>query len=473
VTDSPQQPASRSLDFIVGAHLAVFVIGVSWAFGGNADWVRTPISAWGSIGVLLTLAMVARKATRRRIIPGTLAWCVPILAINALVLVSCLTPGLKSLSYGSESYLMPLRVAWWTPSAARPETALRALWLFDGIYFSCLNLALGLSQRRVIRGLLALAVGNALALSIFGTIQKLMGSTGIYFGAVKSPQDYFFASFVYDNHWGAFIILMMGACVGLGLRYLQNPKGGGFFHGPAFSGLIAAFLIGISVPLSGARACSLLLGVMAMLALAKGAPAASATLQSSGISTKRIYVGIAFALILAGWGAWTLTGDVINSRASKAREQIAAAWAQGGLGSRGILYHDTWRMAKERPVFGWGMGSFPSVFAFFNSQVAGSDRIPVVYHDAHSDWLQSVAEIGFTGTALVGAAVALPLLAVRWKRMSPVPYFLAAGCVLVAAYAWVEFPFGNVAVVLAWWLCFFSAIQYIRLTDSHSVHRSR
>jgi hypothetical protein len=36
---------------------------------------------------------------------------------------------------------------------------------------------------------------------------------------------------------------------------------------------------------------------------------------------------------------------------------------------------------------------------------------------------------------------------------------------LVSAYAWVEFPFGNVAVVLAWWLCFFCAVQYVRLTE--------
>ena len=40
---------------------------------------------------------------------------------------------------------------------------------------------------------------------------------------------------------------------------------------------------------------------------------------------------------------------------------------------------------------------------------------------------------------------------------------LGAGCALVAAYAWVEFPFGNVAVVVSWWLCFLTAVQYRRL----------
>jgi O-antigen ligase len=177
------------------------------------------------------------------------------------------------------------------------------------------------------------------------------------------------------------------------------------------------------------------------------------------------YLAIALGSLLAIWGAWTVVGDVVRSRASKAEEQVAAMWAQGGIGSRGVLYHDTWRMARPRVLFGWGMGSFPSVFGLYNTQVARGDHIPVVYHDAHSDWLQSVAEVGLLGTALLGLAVLLPALTLRKVRLTPVPYFLLVGCTLIAAYAWVEFPFGNVAVVLAWWLCFISGVHYMRLSE--------
>jgi O-antigen ligase len=440
------------------------MVGVSWAFGGNADWVRTPISIWGSLGMLLTASIVVGRGSRSKIAAGTLFWALPVVLLNGLVLVSCLRPGFRNLVYGSETFLMPLRLPWWTPSAARPELTLRALWLFDGIYFSCLNLALAIERRSVIRIILAVAVGNALALSIFGTVQKLVSSTGIYFGSVKSPQDYFFASFVYDNHWGAFIILMMGACIGLVLRYSHGSNGDGFFHGPALVGLVAALLIEISVPLSGARACTVLLGMLTLVGLVKGAPTISQALRMSGVTPAAANAGIAVVAILAVWGAWAVAGDVIHSRVAKAKEQVAMAWAQGGLGARAIVYHDTWRMARARPLFGWGMGSFPSVFALYNTQVSTGDRIPVVYHDAHSDWIQSVAEIGFIGTALIGGAVLLPALTLRRLRAAPIPYFLLAGCILVAAYAWVEFPFGNVAVVLAWWLCFFCSIQYVRLT---------
>jgi O-antigen ligase len=359
---------------------------------------------------------------------------------------------------------LPLRISWWIPSAARPEIALRSLWLFDGIYFSSLNIALIVGRRGIIRVLLGIAVANALALSVFGTVQKLIGSTGIYFGAVKSPQDYFFASFVYDNHWGAYIILTMGACLGLVLRYANGSRGGGFFHGPSLVGLTAAVLIGLSVPLSGARACSILLSILAAIALAKGAPRIARSLRGSGVTPPVAYGGMALAAVVSALGAWAVTGDVIQSRVSKARTQVAAMWAEGGLGARGIVYHDTWNMARPRILFGWGMGSFPSVFGLYNTQVAKGDHIPVVYHDAHSDWLQSVAELGFAGTALIALAVLLPLLAIRKLGLTQIPYFIFAGCALVGAYAWIEFPFGNVAVVLAWWFLFFSAVQYSRLT---------
>ena len=452
----PRSPPA-TLELVVAAQLVLFLIGASWAFGGNADWVRTPLSAWGSIGIALTLVAAPSR-------PGALSWSWPILILNGLVLSSCLTPGFRTLPYGGGAFLMPVRVDWWIPSAARASVALRALWLFDGIYFSCLNLALVVARRGTIRVVLAAAVANALALSVFGTVQKLVGATGIYFGSVPTPHPQFFASFVYDNHWGAFIILMMGVCVGLVIRYSRGSREAGFFRGPALVGLVAACLLALSVPLSGARACTLLLGILIAVALARGIPRVSRALDASGIPPPAALAGMALAAVVAVAAVWTVAGDVIEARASKTQEQVAQIWSNRGLGSRSVLYHDTWRMARERPLFGWGMGSFPWVFGLYNSQESKIDHLPVIYHDAHSDWLQSLAELGLAGTALLAAAVALPLWAVRRLKEASIPFFLLCGCVLVGAYALIEFPFGNVAVVLGWWLCFFAAVQYTRLT---------
>jgi len=472
VNRDPDPHPPGTLETAVAAHLTVFIVGTSWAFGGNADWVRTPISAWGSLGMALALASIAVRGLRRRALPGTLPWAWPVVALNAIVAASCLTPGFRSLVFRDEALIIPVRVDWWVPSATRAGLALRSLWLFDGIYFSCLNLALFVRHRRVIRFVLAAACANAVALAVFGTVQKLVGSTGIYFGSVRTPHEFFFASFVYDNHWGAFMILMLGACIGLTIRYAPGARGEGFFHGPAFGGLVAALLLAVSIPLSGSRACTVLLAILLAVALARGVPRVAGALRLSGVTPAGTLAGMSLAALLAGAGAWMIAGDVIQARTAKTRDQIAAMWAHGGIGSRSVLYHDTWRMARERIVFGWGMGSYPVVISLYNSQESKIDRLPVIYHDAHSDWLQSVAELGLAGTALIGAAVALPALALRRMRLPTVPYFLLTGCILVAAYAWVEFPFGNVAVVLAWWLCFLGAVQYARLSGPPAAARN-
>ena len=460
----PSKPTPDFPETAVAAHVCILLVGVSWAFGGNADWVRTPISIWGSLGIVLAFATPLLGRMRGRVLPGTFHWAWPVIALNCIVGLSCLTPGFRVVTFRANSLIMPLPVNWWTPSSARFEVSLRALWLFDGIYFSCLNLALSVRSRHVLRMVFATAAGNALALSVFGIVQKLVGSPGLYFGYVPSPQDYFFASFVYDNHWGAFIILMIGACFGLAFRYMQGATGGGFFRGPGLMGVVATCLLATSIPLSGSRACTLLLVIMLVVALSYGIPRISDALSQSSVPTSGALAGIALAAILAIAGFWMTAGDAIQSRASKTREQLAAMWTDRGFGSRGILYRDTWQMARDRLLFGWGMGSYPIVFGLYNSQRPNRDGLPQIYHDAHSDWLQSLSEIGLAGTALIGAAVGLPALAVRRLRVTRIPYFLLCGCVLVTAYSWIEFPFGNVAVVLAWWLCFFGAIQYIRLT---------
>ena len=450
----------------VAVHITVFMVGVSWAFGGNADWVKTPISIWGSLGILVAVAAVSNAGLRGRIQAGTIAWMLPVVLLNSLVAISCFVPGLETLTFRGQVMVMPVPVEWWLPSAARSGLALRALWLFDGIYFSCLNLALCVRSRHLLRVIFAVVVGNALILALFGIVQKLAGSKGIYFGLVRSPQDYFFASFVYDNHWGAYMVLMMGACVGLVLRYVDGAKGEGFFRGPALTGLVAACLLACSVPLSGARACSALIGIVLLVALVRGLPRISGALQHSGASRSGIFIGMTLAAVLAVAGLWMIAGDVIIARAGKTGEQLSSMRAAGGLGTRGVLYRDTWRMARDRMLFGWGMGSYPTVFTLYNSLRPNADGLPQIYHDAHSDWLQSVAEIGVVGTALIGAAVIVPVLGIRRFRFSPIPYFLLLGCAVVAAYSWIEFPFGNVAVVLSWWLCFFGAVQYVRLTNS-------
>jgi O-antigen ligase len=175
--------------------------------------------------------------------------------------------------------------------------------------------------------------------------------------------------------------------------------------------------------------------------------------------------GAALGLALAVAGIWYIARETIETRAALTRDQLQAMLGHGNIGARATLYHDTWTMAKDKLWFGWGMGSYPHVFTLYNSQTS-VDKLPVFYRDAHSDWLQALAEHGILGSALLALCAILPLWQLRRRHFtSAIPAYLLGGCMLILLYAWVEFPYGNLAVVLAWWVCFFCAVQYARLQE--------
>lgn len=452
------------LEKIVVGHVAVFVVAASWAFGGNASFVRTPLLLWGSLGVLLTLGSLQSASLRQA---GRLKWlhCLwPLLLINIQVGLSALNPNFRELLNGETRVRVPGGEVGWLPSAAMPHLALDGLWWLDAIYLSAFNLAFVVQQRRALR-LLMLVIGiNALVLAVFGTLQKLSGAKGLYFGLVASPNLSFFSTFIYHNHWGPFVLLSTAAWIGLAWHYARRSDSHyrDFFHSPSFLALVAVFFLAGSVALSSSRSCTIL---MIILLGAAGAHWITRLVRQrrSYNESVALPLGLAGAASLLALAAivW-LAAPVLSARYAHTLRQFdeASSFADN---SRTVLYRDTWRMASDKPWFGWGMGSYPTVFYNYNTQVSRRDKLPVFYADAHSDWLQALAEFGFIGTLLLGALGIVPLLYLRWGRInSYLPNCLWGACGLVLLYAWMEFPFGNFAVVLLWWVSFFSAVRYAR-----------
>jgi len=318
-------------------------------------------------------------------------------------------------------------------------------------------------SRRLLRGLFLLVVTNALILAVFGTLQKLVHAPGLYFGRVHSPQPYFFSTFIYDNHWGAFIILITGLCLGLVWYYADRADARGFFHSPAFGGTVALLFLFITVPFSGARTCSALLLGFLLLALIRWMARRRRAEAGGGHSAALI---VLLALALGAGATWFVASDMISERAQKTVVQVNQFKVLHGLGSRSDLYRNTWKMAEDRLWFGWGMGSFPTVFQMYNTDEPNHvDLLPKFYSHAHSDWLEAVAEHGLIGTVLLGWCALAPLLTIGpalWSnRLSRYSF---AGCAIVLLYACIEFPFGNYAVCLTWYLLFFAAARYGELS---------
>ncbi|ATC65696.1 hypothetical protein CMV30_18045 [Nibricoccus aquaticus] len=453
------------LELFAVLHAAALVIFASWALGGNIAWARPVLSIFGSLGLVLTIAAIFIRLRDERASLRALHFLWPLLGYNALVLLSTLQPAFTSgVIYGA-NVLVPITPLTGWPCSAQPTETLLELWLFNALFIPAFNLLLCVRMRHSLRALLLILAGNAVVLAIFGTLQKLTHSSGLFFGAIASPNKTFFASFIYHNHWGAFVLLMLAAALGLVFRHALRPDSRDFFHSPAFLGLVAALLLAATAPLSTSRSSSALVALLLGLALLD----ALRRLINRRSSEKRSRFAPALALVLtaliAAYAIFDLARPIIAARATDTREQLAAMRATGGIGSRATLYADTWRMAADRPAFGWGLGSYAPVFQRYNTQQS-IDSLPIIYVDAHSDWLQSLAETGFTGTALIGLLVLIPVVTTLRHRPGPLPAYLLAGCGLVLLYAWIEFPFGCPAVIAAFWITLFSAARLAQL-DAH------
>lgn len=466
---SPIEEGRHTLENATLAHVAGMLIFAAWAFGGNVEWARTLIALWGALAVPLMFLNTRDVLARRHCLPRVILCLWPFVLFNALVIASLFFPGFSANSYGGELMFINNDVSPLIPSSARPNLALAALGVFDAIYLTSFNLLLAIRSRHAFRLLLLILSFNGLALAVFGTVQKLTHATGLYFGLQPSPQPRFFASFIYHNHWGAFTILMLSLGLGLFFHFLRRHEGRAFLNSPAMLVATSVALLAISVPLSGSRSTSLIVAALMTIAMLNWIWTMMQRRKADHLSNAGLTIGALILFILLIGVSYKLAEPVIRERMSDTHSQIAMLKDAGVVDSRAALYRDTWEMASERLWFGWGMASYPTVFKIYNSQYVGTaDRLPKFFRDAHSDWLQSLAEVGLVGTALLVLCALVPLWSHRGSLgRSPISNYLLGGVALLIVYSLVEFPFGNTAVVIAFWICLFTAIRYGRIETNH------
>jgi hypothetical protein len=458
-----RSPPATMLEKLVLFHLGVFIAGTSWYFGGQSPGARVWLLVWGTLGVMLFFVAQARRQSlspaRRHDVLRDL-W--PLALFDVFVGASCLNPSFQTIYRDNIPYFLLQEPSHaWLPSSARPDLTLRELWQFNAIVLSCYNAFQVLRSRRSLRRLLFVIAANALALAIFGTFQKLVGAKGLWFGLVPSPQKYFFSTFVYHNHWGAFTLLSAAACLGLLFHTLRRGRYRDGRHSPAPAGAVATLLLAATAPLSASRSSTALLCLLLGAAMIHFLGRAIRRRRERHESAFLPVAGILLCALLAVVAIGYLGRDVIRQRARTTTEQLSHLQREDTLNSRLTLYRDTWRMARLKPWFGWGLETYGDVFRIYNSQRTVEAWFGQPYYrEAHSDWLQSLAETGAVGTTLL----VLLGLAPWWRRSPPgiaiLPRYLIGGCGLVLLYAGVEFPFANPAVMIAFWSSLYVARRY-------------
>ena len=120
---------------------------------------------------------------------------------------------------------------------------------------------------------------------------------------------------------------------------------------------------------------------------------------------------------------------------------------------RTLVYEACWYASKTSPAWGYGLGSFTSVYPFYRQ----AEVRDLYYEYAHSDWVELLLEFGWVGSLPIAiwafAAAAYPLRE-RWNRTSPIRRSLGSvlaigilGCLVHAA---MDFPLKIASIQLTW-----------------------
>lgn len=156
----------------------------------------------------------------------------------------------------------------------------------------------------------------------------------------------------------------------------------------------------------------------------------------------RILAGTAILLVLMILGA----ASVPRIWESHLRESVMA---------RAEFYHNTLALWLDRPLIGAGAGSFEYLYPRY--QFRHLERLPDYNYSefkaltdhiatAHSDVLQSLAEFGLVGFALLATIVLLALSATPDNaRREPAVWLAAAAAISLAVLAGIDFPTRNAA----------------------------
>lgn len=222
------------------------------------------------------------------------------------------------------------------------------------------------------------AFGSLLAL--LAVAQKLTGATRMYW--LFDPHGgSMFGPYVNRNHYAGLMEMLTPLALVMSMR--KDLEAGqrvllGF----------AGALMSVSIFMSQSRGGILALWVELLLI------AAVIVQKRNRRAAVGLVVVVLAAVALLTWvGMAGAVADRLGTLAQPLQESTG--------GNRLAILRDSIQMIRQRPVFGWGLGTFPTVYPRFRSFYTD-----LFVNQAHNDYLQMLVETGFVGFgAFVGFIV--------------------------------------------------------------------
>lgn len=210
----------------------------------------------------------------------------------------------------------------------------------------------------------------------FALVQGMAPNGKLYWLRQPRLGGWIYGPYVNHNHYAGLMELLVPIPLVISLTRLAHEKE------RIAAGIAAAVMTG-TIFLSGSR------GGMLALLVEFGILAIVVTRQKRG---PRMTIAVAaFAIVLVSLLTW-LGGKELTSRLYS----ISQSHGEPSDGVRLKIDRDAISMFRRKPVLGWGLGTFPTVYPEFRSFYTN-----FFVNEAHNDYLQLLTETGVAGFAVM------------------------------------------------------------------------
>ena len=471
----PVSPPLHRLETALVSVTAAHLCFLPWALGSMHRWSQLVSLVFALAGFALSLW--PQIGSESKFSSTGRLWRFPVfwagLALLLYVVVQGLNPSWSYRQNTDSWWLEPVPHLAWLPSGVQAPFARSSPWsalvIFASLWLLVCSVWIGFTRRRSYRLLFTVLVGNAFLLALLGVLQQLTDAKEIFWSYLPSNGS-FIASFIYRNHAGPYLNLMVSLAAGLSFWHYQRAQRR--HEQPGLAAVLAflAVFVAIMVVFSYSRASiGVLLGftffILCSLVVRR-------YFVSSGKARSRKDL-LLLVLVLGG----LLSICVVSIRAEKVWQRFTQLSTEpaSSIGIRSVARQASGDMLSDRWLFGWGAGCFRYGFPLY------AQKYPSIYlskstnhlywEHAHDDLLEFPIELGAVGllplVAILGYTVWQLVRLCFWRNN--VAFFLVLACLLVACHAWVDFVFQNPAVLLTWSVLLVAAVRWIELDHPGSL----
>ena len=240
----------------------------------------------------------------------------------------------------------------------------------------------------------------AFVLSLFAILQSLSSHRHVVYGFVSmAPRSWPVGPYVNHNHYAGLMEMLVPVAV---CSFLSLPPSYPMRHLIGVSILVPL----ASVWLSGSRGGTISVAVESLILAVVLFRCAPRRIRRS--FARLALLGLSAALALFFW----IDPGQISKRLGDAFQPVRSAQMSDELEARKAFSRDCFRILRDHPWLGTGLGSFETVYPRYQSMPSD-----FAIDQAHDDLAQALAETGLGGGALILAAILLFLvLAFRHMR---------------------------------------------------------